>query len=133
MRRSRPLSVEDGPFIGLSQYQQVVADPVFWKAMTNTVLFTFLSILFQFTIGFLLALYFQLEFQVQKCLFITFADSLGDAIVDLGEYFQGAFQRARTGQSVLPGDRDRNRALAGRAKLRPGGGDCSKHLDRFSL
>ena len=54
------------PFIGLSQYQQVVADPVFWKAMTNTVLFTFLSILFQFTIGFLLALYFQLEFRFRN-------------------------------------------------------------------
>ena len=56
----------DMPFIGLSQYQQVMADPVFWKAISNTVLFTFLSILFQFTIGFLLALYFQLNFQLRN-------------------------------------------------------------------
>jgi multiple sugar transport system permease protein len=56
----------DMPFVGLAQYQQVTADPVFWKAMTNTIVFTFLSILFQFTIGFLLALYFQLSFRFRN-------------------------------------------------------------------
>ena len=56
----------DMPFVGLAQYQQVMADAVFWKAMTNTIVFTFLSILFQFTIGFLLALYFQLSFRFRN-------------------------------------------------------------------
>jgi multiple sugar transport system permease protein len=54
------------PFNGLTQYQQVIADPVFWKAVSNTVLFTFLSILFQFSIGFLLALFFQFNFQLKN-------------------------------------------------------------------
>jgi multiple sugar transport system permease protein len=43
----------DMPFNGLAQYQAAVADPVFWRAVINTVLFAFFSILFQFTIGFL--------------------------------------------------------------------------------
>jgi multiple sugar transport system permease protein len=52
----------DMPFNGLTQYQAAVADPVFWRAVVNTVLFAFFSILFQFTIGFILALLFQLNF-----------------------------------------------------------------------
>jgi len=46
----------DMPFNGFTQYQASLADPVFWRALINTVLFAFFSILFQFTIGFLLAL-----------------------------------------------------------------------------
>ena len=42
------------PFNGLTQYQAALADPVFWRALINTILFAFFSILFQFTIGFLL-------------------------------------------------------------------------------
>jgi multiple sugar transport system permease protein len=49
-------------FNGLANYQSVIADPVFWKALTNTVLFTILSLVFQFSIGFLLALLFQAAF-----------------------------------------------------------------------
>src|SRR5580698_2163250 len=41
------------PFNGLEQYQAALADAVFWRAVVNTVLFAFFSILFQFTIGFL--------------------------------------------------------------------------------
>ena len=50
------------PFNGLTQYQAALADPVFWRALINTLLFAFFSILFQFTIGFLLALLFQASF-----------------------------------------------------------------------
>ena len=50
------------PFNGLTQYQAALADPIFWRALTNTLLFAFFSILFQFTIGFLLALLFQADF-----------------------------------------------------------------------
>jgi multiple sugar transport system permease protein len=52
----------DMPFNGLTQYQAAVADPVFWTAVINTVIFAFFSIVFQFSIGFLLALLFQLNF-----------------------------------------------------------------------
>jgi multiple sugar transport system permease protein len=56
----------DMPFNGLTQYQAAVADPVFWRAVINTVLFAFFSILFQFTIGFLLALFFQANFPLKN-------------------------------------------------------------------
>jgi multiple sugar transport system permease protein len=56
----------DMPFNGLTQYQAAVADPVFWRAVVNTVLFAFFSILFQFTIGFLLALFFQANFPLKN-------------------------------------------------------------------
>ncbi|HKM58985.1 MAG TPA: sugar ABC transporter permease [Chthoniobacterales bacterium] len=59
------------PFNGLTQYQAAVADPVFWRAVVNTVLFAFFSILFQFTIGFFLALLFQVDFPCKNfCLAI---------------------------------------------------------------
>jgi multiple sugar transport system permease protein len=56
----------DMPFNGLTQYQAAVADPVFWRAVINTVLFAFFSILFQFAIGFLLALLFQVNFPLKN-------------------------------------------------------------------
>ena len=56
----------DMPFNGLTQYQAAVADPIFWRAVVNTVLFAFFSILFQFTIGFALALLFQLNFPLKN-------------------------------------------------------------------
>jgi multiple sugar transport system permease protein len=56
----------DMPFNGLTQYQAAIADPVFWRAVVNTVLFAFFSILFQFAIGFLLALLFQVDFPLKN-------------------------------------------------------------------
>jgi multiple sugar transport system permease protein len=56
----------DMPFNGLTQYQAAVADPVFWRAVVNTILFAFFSILFQFTIGFFLALLFQANFPLKN-------------------------------------------------------------------
>jgi multiple sugar transport system permease protein len=56
----------DMPFNGLTQYQAALVDPIFWRAVTNTILFAFFSILFQFTIGFLLALFFQVNFPLKN-------------------------------------------------------------------
>jgi multiple sugar transport system permease protein len=53
-------------FNGLTNYRAVVLDPVFWKALSNTVLFTILSLIFQYSIGFLLALFFQLSFPLKN-------------------------------------------------------------------
>jgi multiple sugar transport system permease protein len=58
----------DMPFIGFTNYEQSLADPTFWQALKNTVIFTFCSILFQFTIGFLLALFFQNRFPLKNVL-----------------------------------------------------------------
>ena len=54
------------PFNGLKQYQAALADPIFWRALINTILFAFFSILFQFAIGFLLALLFQANFPLKN-------------------------------------------------------------------
>lgn len=53
-------------FCGLDNYLAVVADPVFWVALTNTVVFTLISLLFQFGIGFFLALLFQERFLLKN-------------------------------------------------------------------
>src|ERR1700732_4309923 len=58
----------DMPFNGLANYQQSLSNSTFWRALLNTVLFTFFSILFQFTIGFLLALFFQNRFPLKNVL-----------------------------------------------------------------
>lgn len=50
------------PFVGLDNYTAVFNDPVFGKAVVNTVLFTAGSILGQFVIGMALALFFYKSF-----------------------------------------------------------------------
>src|SRR5512134_2179625 len=54
------------PFNGLTQYQAALSDPIFWRALVNTIIFAFFSIFFQFAIGFLLALLFQAEFPLKN-------------------------------------------------------------------
>lgn len=49
-------------FIGLSNYIKSLKDPVFYTALQNSAVFTVLSIFFQFTIGFALALFFNQKF-----------------------------------------------------------------------
>lgn len=45
------------PFVGLANYVQIfTADPVFWRALTNTLIWTVLSVIVPPGIGFLLAL-----------------------------------------------------------------------------
>jgi multiple sugar transport system permease protein len=50
------------PFAGLSNYRFIVNDPTSRDAIVRTLEFTFLSLLFQFLIGFSLALLFSLRF-----------------------------------------------------------------------
>ena len=56
------------PFVGFENYGTVVSDPIFTKALANTALFTIGSIIFQFTIGMLLALYFHRNFPLSGVL-----------------------------------------------------------------
>lgn len=51
-----------GPFVGLANYKVALGDSVMLRASINTVIFTVASIVFQFVIGFLMALYFSREF-----------------------------------------------------------------------
>lgn len=54
------------PFVGLSNYVRLLKDPVLLSSITNTLAFTFFSIIFQFVIGFLLALFFNYSFSYAK-------------------------------------------------------------------
>ncbi|MCR5267175.1 MAG: sugar ABC transporter permease [Lachnospiraceae bacterium] len=53
-------------FIGFENYATIFHDPVFLKAMGNTLLFTVACLIFQFLIGFLLALLFHKKFKLAK-------------------------------------------------------------------
>lgn len=56
------------PFVGLENYVAAVTDPVFSKALANTAIFTLASILCQFVIGMLLALFFHKNFPLSGVL-----------------------------------------------------------------
>lgn len=53
-------------FVGLENYISLFKDTVFTKAFFNTLLFTVSCIVIQFTIGFLLALFFNKKFSLAK-------------------------------------------------------------------
>ena len=53
---------DTAPFIGLQNYRDLVADPAFHKALSLSLIFTFGSLVFQFGIGFALALFFNRPF-----------------------------------------------------------------------
>jgi len=54
----------DAAFIGLANYQTVVADPTFVPALLHTVVFTVASLFFQFSIGLALAVFFSHSFRL---------------------------------------------------------------------
>ncbi len=56
----------DKHFIGLANYVEMFADEVFTMALWNTVKFTVCCLIFQFLIGFLLALLFSKKFSFAK-------------------------------------------------------------------
>lgn len=56
------------PFVGLGNYREVLAQPVFWQAVRNTAILTGGSILGAFTIGFGFALYWNRDFQLNSTL-----------------------------------------------------------------
>jgi multiple sugar transport system permease protein len=56
------------PFTGFANYSAVIHDATFAKALINTLLFTFVSLLFQFTIGMALAVFFAQHFPLSPIL-----------------------------------------------------------------
>jgi len=50
------------PYVGLDNYREVVSQPEFWLVMKNTAFFVFGSIAGQFSLGFLLAIFFMAKF-----------------------------------------------------------------------
>ena len=62
----RNLANGDKHFIGLANYAEIFSDEVFRKALVNTLIFTVACLIFQFLIGFLLALFFNKTFKIAK-------------------------------------------------------------------
>ncbi|TQM78528.1 multiple sugar transport system permease protein [Saccharothrix saharensis] len=56
------------PITGLANYATVVTDPVFRTALLNTVVFTAVSLVFQYTIGLALAVFFSRNFRLSATL-----------------------------------------------------------------
>jgi multiple sugar transport system permease protein len=54
---------QDYRFIGLGNYGRLIADPVFWLSLKNSVVWTFGSVFFQFVFGFLVALLLNVPFR----------------------------------------------------------------------
>jgi multiple sugar transport system permease protein len=79
------------PFNGLKQYQAALADPIFWRALINTILFAFFSILFQFAIGFLLALLFQANFPLKNFCLALLLIPWVSPVLTAANIFKGLF------------------------------------------
>ncbi|GAA0385916.1 sugar ABC transporter permease [Microbispora corallina] len=58
----------DAPFTGLANYAKVVGDATFGPALWHTVVFTVVSLAFQFTIGLALAVFFTRNFRLSATL-----------------------------------------------------------------
>ncbi|MFC0434314.1 carbohydrate ABC transporter permease [Kutzneria buriramensis] len=58
----------DAPFIGLTNYQAVLRDPTFGPALTHTIVFTAMSLVFQYSIGLALAVFFNRRFPLSVTL-----------------------------------------------------------------
>ena len=58
----------DAPFSGLDNYRTVIDNPTFWPALLHTVVFTGVSLIFQFTIGMALAVFFAQSFKLSATL-----------------------------------------------------------------
>lgn len=58
----------DAPFTGLDNYQKVFDDPAFGPALTHTVVFTTVCLVFQYAIGLALAVFFHQNFRLSATL-----------------------------------------------------------------
>lgn len=58
----------DAPFTGLTNYQTVLHDPTFVPALIHTVVFTAVSLFFQYSLGLALAVFFAQHFRLSAVL-----------------------------------------------------------------
>ncbi|MEY9852800.1 multiple sugar transport system permease protein [Leifsonia sp. EB41] len=64
----RSFVMGDAPFVGLDNYVKVFQNPTFAPAILHTALFTVISIVFQFSIGMVLAVFFHQNFRLSGTL-----------------------------------------------------------------
>ncbi len=53
-------------FIGLDNYKNIILEPTFFKAIRQTFFYTVFCLVFQFTLGFLFAMFFSKKFTLSK-------------------------------------------------------------------
>lgn len=53
-------------YVGLTNYKEILSSSIFYKALYNTLIYTIFCIIFQFIIGFSLALFFNIDFKLAK-------------------------------------------------------------------
>jgi multiple sugar transport system permease protein len=58
----------DAPFTGWANFRQILDDPTFGPAMRHTMVFTFVSIVFQYALGLALAVFFNRHFRLSVVL-----------------------------------------------------------------
>ncbi|MDJ0336084.1 sugar ABC transporter permease [Salinibacterium sp. G-O1] len=56
----------NAPFIGFDNYAAIFNEPLFWRAVANTAIFTVVSLVGQFVIGFTFAVYFNRRFALNR-------------------------------------------------------------------
>ena len=86
------------PWVGLGNYLTVVSDDVFSKALANTALFTIGSIVGQFVLGMVLALFFHKNFPLKEC-FGRCPAALADPLI-VGSAAWRAILEQDTGSSI---------------------------------
>ncbi|MFD2705858.1 carbohydrate ABC transporter permease [Salibacterium lacus] len=62
------LNTGKSSLVGFANYMNLFQDSVFWISVKNTLLYTVGSVVFQFVIGFLLALFFSMKFRLASFL-----------------------------------------------------------------
>lgn len=97
------IASHDISFIGIENYQRLAQDKVFWASLKNTLLYTAGSVVFQFAIGFLLALFFSMKFRLAPFLRGLMMVSLAHPADGYGAFIQvyDGFKR-RSVQSAAP-------------------------------
>ncbi|MCT6917968.1 MAG: sugar ABC transporter permease, partial [Bifidobacteriales bacterium] len=58
----------DAPWSGIQVYQEVLGNPKFWTILVQTLLFVVLSIIFQYSLGLALAVFFNQNFRLSAVL-----------------------------------------------------------------
>ena len=79
-------------FIGLDNYRFLLTDPTFLQAMRQTFIFTIACLIFQFSIGFMMALFFVNKFPLSGPIRGSIVISYMMPMVVTGMLFQNLFQ-----------------------------------------
>jgi len=75
-------------FVGLSNYERIVTDPVVWDRLQTTALMVVLTVSLQMVAGFLMALLFAKQFPLRRYLLILVLTPMMLSFVAVGAFFR---------------------------------------------